>query len=338
MKLATLRDGSRDGQLVVVSRDLNRAVSAHPYAATLQQALDSWSTSAPMLEELYHKLNAGSASNIFKFLPEQAMAPLPRAYQWCDASAFLSHGERMQRAFNLPPIEGVESIPLMYQGASDDFIGPLDPIVADAEHGIDFEGEFGVIVDDVPMGCPAERASGHIKLIVLLNDISLRLLAPREMKTGFGFLQAKPSTAFAAVAITPDELGDAWQSDRVTLRLEAQVNGDWFGSPCAATMHYSFSQLIAHAARTRKLGAGTVIGSGTISNEGIANGFTCISERRAADQLEQKELTPYLRYGDRVRLTALDSEASSPFGSIEQTVVARAALNNLERQPLVQAE
>ncbi|MFJ4348704.1 fumarylacetoacetate hydrolase family protein [Pseudomonas sp. NPDC089401] len=323
MKLATLGDGSRDGCLLVVSRDLALAVSASPHAATLREAIEGWDQVAPALADLYRRLNLRQAEGAFAFDPSQAMAPLPRAFQWCDGSAFLQHGQRMQQAFGLPPIADVDKIPLMYQGAGDDFRGAHAPIqVADAGYGIDFEGEFAVVLDDVPMGCSAAQAGSHIKLIVQLNDVSLRAMAPREMATGFGFIHAKPSTSFAPVAITPDELGAGWQDGRVALRLHTQLNGQWFGHPDAGQMHFSFPQLIAHAALTRRLGAGTIIGSGTVSSAREEDGFSCISERRAVDKLQGRALTDYLQFGDVVRMRAVDEQGAAPFGVIEQTVTA----------------
>lgn len=323
MKLATLRDGSRDGFLVVVSRDLTLAVSARPHAATLRQAIEDWDQAAPALADLYQLLNHRQADGAFAFDPGQAMAPLPRAFQWCDGSAFLQHGQRMQQAFGLPPIADVDKIPLMYQGAGDDFLGAHEPIVVtDTAYGVDFEGEFAVVLDDVPMGCSAVEAQAHIKLIVQLNDVSLRTMAPREMATGFGFIHAKPSTSFAPVAITPNELGSHWQDGRVKLRLHTQLNGQWFGHPSAGQMHFSFPQLIAHAALTRRLRAGAIIGSGTVSSVNEEDGFSCISERRAIEKLRGRALTDYLRFGDRVRMSAIDEQGTAPFGAIEQTVTA----------------
>ncbi|HEN8736038.1 fumarylacetoacetate hydrolase family protein [Pseudomonas sp. A2] len=323
MKLATLRDGSRDGHLVLVSRDLALAVSARPHAATLAEAIEAWDQVAPALADLHQRLELRQAASAFAFDPAQVMAPLPRTFQWCDGSAFLQHGQRMQQAFGLPPIADVDRIPLMYQGAGDDFLGAREAIqVADPVYGIDFEGEFAVVVDDVPMGCTAAEAERHIKLIVQLNDVSLRSMAPREMSTGFGFIHAKPSTSFAPVAITPDELGEGWQGGRVRLRLQTELNGEWFGHPCAGQMHFSFPQLIAHAALTRRLGAGTIIGSGTVSSANEADGFSCISERRAVDKIRGRELTEYLQFGDVVRMRALDEQGAAPFGSIEQVVTA----------------
>lgn len=323
MKLATLKNGSRDGQLVVVSGDLSRALDASSVAQTLQQAIENWDSVEPRLNALANQLNAGQASDAFAFDPAQAMAPLPRAYQWCDGSAFLSHGALMQKAFNLEPIDGVEHTPLMYQGAGDDFLGSRDDIVLPSEQlGIDFEGEFVVLVDDVPMGCSPEQAMQHIKLILQINDVSLRALAPREMRTGFGFLQAKPSSSFAPLAITPDELGDAWRDGRVHLPLQVHWNGQWFGHPHGGQMNFGFGQLIAHAALTRKLGAGTLIGSGTVSNTDRSAGSACIAERRAIEMIEHGAAqTGFMRFGDRVQMDVLGSDGQSLFGAIDQRVV-----------------
>jgi fumarylacetoacetate (FAA) hydrolase len=251
------------------------------------------------------------------------MAPLPRCFQWCDASAFLNHGRLMERAFNTPPIPDFETIPVMYQGASDDFLGPHDPVpLPDESLGIDFEGEFGVIVGPVAMGATPTQALGAVRLLVQLNDWSLRALGPREMKSGFGFLQAKPSTSFAPVAITPDELGQAWQDGRVHLDLEVQWNAQPFGHPSGSEMSFSFGELIAHAARTRRLGAGTIVGSGTVSNAAREAGSACIAERRVIEIIDHGEpRTSFMRFGDRVRMRARTSAGESPFGTIEQEVV-----------------
>jgi fumarylacetoacetate (FAA) hydrolase len=253
MKLATLKDKTRDDRLIVVSRDLRRAVSAHAIATTMQAALDDWANVAPQLQSLAESLSAGTATNAFAFDAKAVAAPLPRAYQWCDGSAFLHHGRLMEKAFNTPPMPDFETIPLMYQGGTDDFLGARDeaPFPSE-EYGIDFEGEYGVIVDDVPMGVTSEAAASHIKLAVLINDWSLRGYGPREMKTGFGFFQAKPATGFAPVAVTPDELGAAWREGRVHLPLRIEWNGAWFGHPNGSEMNFSFGELIAHAAQTRR--------------------------------------------------------------------------------------
>lgn len=323
MKLATLKNGSRDGQLVVVSRDMARALDARSVAPTLQQAIENWAEAEPRLQALARELENHDCREAFAFDPAQAMAPLPRAYQWCDGSAFLSHGALMQKAFNLDPIEGADRTPLMYQGAGDDFIGAHDDIELPSEsQGIDFEGEFVVLVDDVPMGCSAENALQHIKLILQINDVSLRALAPREMRTGFGFLQAKPSSSFAPLAITPDELGEAWRDGRVNLPLQVQWNGALFGQPHGAQMNFHFGQLIAHAALTRRLRAGTLIGSGTVSNAERNVGSACIAERRAIEMIEHgAPVTGFMRFGDRVRMDVTGSDGQSLFGAIDQRVV-----------------
>jgi fumarylacetoacetate (FAA) hydrolase len=323
MKLATLNDGTRDGRLLVVSRDLQHAVDASGIVATMQAALDSWGNVQSDLENLYRSLNLGEVAGSFELAVEQLMAPLPRAWQWLDGSCFLSHGELMQKAFNLEPIENIERIPLIYQGAGDDFLGPRAEIPLPSEaHGIDFEGEFAVLLDDVPMGCPAEQALKHIRLVLQLNDVSLRALAPREMKTGFGFLQAKPTTSFAPVAVTPDELGDAWVNGRIHLPLKVEWNGEWFGHPHGGAMHFGFHQLIAHAALTRKLSAGTLIGSGTVSNADRSVGSACISERRAIETIaEGAPRTGFMHFGDRIRMEVRGPNDDVLFGAIDQRVV-----------------
>ncbi|CDF83731.1 fumarylacetoacetate hydrolase [Pseudomonas knackmussii B13] len=323
MKLATLNDGSRDGCLLVVSRDLQRAVDASGIAATLQAALDHWNAVEADLQRLYQRLNANDVGGAFDLDPARLAAPLPRAWQWLDGSCFLSHGELMQKAFNLEPIDGADSIPLMYQGASDDFLGPRADIPLPSEaHGIDFEGEFAVLVDAVPMGCTADQALRHVRLVLQLNDVSLRALAPREMKTGFGFLQAKPSSSFAPVAVTPDELGGAWREGRVHLPLSVEWNGEWFGHPHGGAMHFGFHQLIAHAAMTRRLSAGTLIGSGTVSNADRSVGSACIAERRAIETIAHgAPRTGFMRFGDRVRMEAKGEDGEPLFGAIDQRVV-----------------
>lgn len=323
MKLATVKNNTRDGRLVVVSRDMPRALDASAVSPTLQHALENWSVVEPRLQALARQLEEGDFRQTIAFDPAQAMAPLPRAYQWCDGSAFLSHGALMQKAFNLDPIEGADHTPLMYQGAGDDFIGPRDDIELPSEsQGIDFEGEFVVLVDDVPMGCPAEDALAHIKLILQINDVSLRALAPREMRTGFGFLQAKPSSSFAPLAITPDELGEAWHEGRVHLQLQVEWNGERFGQPHGGQMNFHFGELIAHAALTRRLRAGTLIGSGTVSNAERSAGSACIAERRAIEMIEQGGAqTGFMRFGDRVRMDVIGSDGRSLFGAIDQRVV-----------------
>lgn len=323
MKVATLKDGTRDGRLLVVSTDLRRAAPV-PGVASLLAALERWGESAPALEALYEALNAGRAREAFDLDPSLLAAPLPRAPQWLDASAFHSHGDLMDKVFGLPPIEGKREIPLMYQGASDDFLGPRDemPLPSEAD-GIDFEAEVGVIVDFVPMATPASQTLSRTKLLVLLNDASLRVLAGREIKTGFGFLQSKPATSFAPVAVTPDELGDAWRVGRVHLPVRVAWNGREFGHPDAGKMGFGFHELIAHAARTRNLHPGTIIGSGTISNDEYRTvGSACIAERRGIETVDQgKAATPYMKFGDTVRIEMLDGQEHTIFGAIEQRMV-----------------
>jgi len=323
MKLATYRDGTPDGRLLVVSRDLRRAADAGTIAPNLLMALERWNSAAPDLQRLSDMLNEGAAANSFAFEPHRCMAPLPRTFQWCDASAFLNHGRLMERAFNTPPIPDFDTIPVMYQGASDDFLGPHDDVpLPDEALGIDFEGEFGVVVDRVPMGATPAQALSAVRLVVQLNDWSLRALGPREMKSGFGFLQAKPSTSFAPVAVTPDELGDTWRDGRVHLDLEVEWNGAPFGHPNGREMNFGFGELVAHAARTRRLGAGTIVGSGTVSNADRAVGSACIAERRVVEIIDHGEpRTGFMRFGDRVRMCARDGKGDTPFGGVEQRVV-----------------
>jgi fumarylacetoacetate (FAA) hydrolase len=334
MKLATLKSGSRDGRLHLVSRDLTRCVAARD-ATTLQQALDAWAETAPMLEEEARRLESGEWLGVEDFAAEECAAPLPRAYQWADGSAYVNHVElvRKARGAEMPPSFWTD--PLMYQGGSDSLLGPREPIrMADEAWGIDFEAEVAVITDDVPMGVGASDARGHIKLIMLVNDVSLRNLIPGELAKGFGFFQSKPSSAFSPVAVTPDELGAAWNGGRVHLPLVTHLNGQPFGRPNAGIdMTFDFGQLIAHAARTRPLSAGTIIGSGTVSNKGadggpgrpIAEGgagYACIAEQRTVETLVTgSPKTPFLRFGDRVRIEMLDADGNSLFGAIEQDVV-----------------
>lgn len=320
MKFATLRDGS----LLIVSRDQNHALNATHVAASLLDALQRWDAVEQPLAELYAALNAGSATGAQPFDPAACGAPLPRSPQWLDGSAFLNHGRLMEEAFNSPPIPLFDSVPVMYQGASDDFLGPHDdvPLPTEAD-GIDFEGEFGVVTGPVPMGVSPEAALGCVRLVVQINDWSLRALGPHEMKTGFGFLQAKPSTAFAPVAVTPDELGDAWRDGRVQMRLQVQWNGERFGEPHGGEMNFHFGQLVAHAARTRRLTAGSIVGSGTVSNVSRSAGSACIAERRVIEKIDQGEIrTGFMKFGDRVRMQALFEDGRpGPFGVIDQRVV-----------------
>lgn len=324
MKLATLRNGQRDGRLVVVSADARRCIDASPVAPTLLDALERWSVVEPALHDLARTVNAPAAPGTMPFDARQCLAPLPRTWQWLDGSAFLNHGHLMERAFKVPPVADFDTIPLMYQGAADDFLGPHDDVALPSEADqIDFEGEFGVVLSETPLGVTAEEALQHVRLIVLINDWSLRAFGPREAKSGFGFVQAKPSTAFAPIAVTPDELGAAWTGGRVHLRLQTQRNGEWFGHPHGGAMHFDFGQLIAHAARTRRLSAGTLIGSGTVSNADVTVGSSCIAERRMVEALaDGAPHTPFLRFGERVRMVALDGQGQpAPFGVIDQMVV-----------------
>jgi fumarylacetoacetate (FAA) hydrolase len=324
MKLATLKNDGGDGRLVVVSRDLTLAVPADGVATSLLEALQRWDEAAPALRELSERLNCGAVPQAFAFDARQCAAPLPRSPQWLDASAFLNHGHLMEQAFNTPPIPDFDTVPLMYQGASDDFLGPHDdvPLPSEAD-GIDFEGEFGVVCGPVPMAATPAQALACVRLVVQINDWSLRTFGPREMKVGFGFLQAKPSTSFAPVAVTPDELGDAWRDSRVHMPLQVRWNDERFGEPHGGEMNFDFGQLIGHAARTRRLSAGTIVGSGTVSNVSRAAGSACIAERRVIEKIDQGEIrTGFMKFNDRVSMQArFDDGRAGPFGVIEQRVV-----------------
>jgi fumarylacetoacetate (FAA) hydrolase len=323
MKLATLKDGSRDGRLVVVSRDLRRAAPAQPLAATLLEALERWSELEAPLRQRFQALQDGALDGAFEFDPAQAAAPLPRSYQWLDGSVFANHGHLMEQAFDTGVKNSYDRYPLVYQGASDDFIGPSDDVVLPGESdNMDFEGEVAVIVDEVPMGTSGEDAASHIKLLMLVNDVSLRAFAGREMKTGFGWVQAKPSTAFSPVAVTPDELGEAWSGGRVRLPLRLQRNGEWFGHPDGGEMTFTYHDLIRHVAYSRRLRAGTIIGSGTFSNASRDAGSACIAERRAIELIDRGAAsTPFMRFGERVRIEMLDAQGRSIFGAIDQRYV-----------------
>jgi fumarylacetoacetate (FAA) hydrolase len=321
VKLATLRTAQPDGRLLVVASDLATAAPATGIAATLQEALDRWDEVRPALAALSERVDAGRAEEALPFRPEAMAAPLPRAWQWLDASAFPSHGELMQKAFDLPAIP--TDPPLMYQGMSHAFLGPHDdvPLPSEAD-GIDFEGEFGIVTAEVPMGISAADALGRIRLVVQINDWSLRAIAPIEMKTGFGWIQAKPACSMAPVAITPDELSGAWHDGRVGARLKVALNGERFGDVPTGEMQFGFGELVAHAARTRRLCAGTIIGSGTVSSrDHERTGSCCVAERRAIEMIEAgTPRTRFLRFGDRVRMEARVGDAA-PFGSIDQQVV-----------------
>jgi fumarylacetoacetate (FAA) hydrolase len=323
MKLATLKDGSRDGQLVVVSRDLSQAHYATGIANSLQQVLDDWAFMAPQLEDLSVALNQGRARHAFAFDPAQCMAPLPRAFQWADGSAYLNHVELVRKARHATVPESFYTDPLMYQGGSDDFIGPRDPIVVpDEAYGIDFESEIAVITGDVAMQVSPEEALESVRLVMLVNDVSLRHLIPDELAKGFGFLQGKPATAFSPVAVTVDELGDAWQGGRLNGVLQSAWNGRRVGL-CEAgpEMTFHFGQLIAHLAKTRRVRAGSVIGSGTVSNKDWAKGYSCIAEKRCIETIENgKPSTDFMRFGDTIRIEMKGRDGQSIFGAIDQTV------------------
>ena len=325
MKLATYRDGSRDGHLVVVSRDLSSAHYASAIATRLQQVLDDWNFLSPQLEDLYQTLNQGKARHAFNFEPAKCMAPLPRACQWADGSAFINHVELVRKARHAEVPESFYTDPLMYQGGSDDFLGPCDDIVcASEDFGIDFEAEVAVITGDVAMGTAPDAALESIRLLMLANDVSLRNLIPAELAKGFGFLQSKPATAFSPVAVTPDEIGGAWQGGRVHLNLESVWNGRRVGL-CSAgpEMTFHFGQLIAHLCKTRNVRAGSIIGSGTVSNRDWGRGYSCIAEKRAIETIEGgAPKTAFMRYGDTIRIEMKGADGMSVFGAIEQRVAA----------------
>jgi fumarylacetoacetate (FAA) hydrolase len=325
MKLASLA-GGRDGRLAVVSRDLSRAMPAQGVANTLQAALDDWPRKKPALEALARELESGRAQGI-PFDPATALSPLPRAYHWVDGSAYVNHVELVRKARGASMPESFWTDPLVYQGGSDDFLPPqADAPFGSEDWGIDLEGEVAVVTDDVPMGISPAAARDRIQLLMLVNDWSLRNLIPGELAKGFGFYQSKPATAFSPVAVTPDELGDAWRDARVHLPLIVHLNGEPFGRPDAGMdMTFDFGQLISHAARTRRLGAGSIVGSGTVSNRDRSAGSTCLAERRMLETLEHgKPMTPFLSFGDRVRIEMHDASGRSIFGAIDQRV-ARAS-------------
>ena len=338
MKLATLKSLRRDGTLVVVNRDLTQCQPVPDIAATLQAALDDWDHCAPQLHEVYTALNNGAARHAQPFDEKACHAPLPRAYQWADGSAYLNHVELVRKARNAEMPQSFWSDPLMYQGGSDSFVGPRDPIHARSEDwGIDLEAEVAVITGDVKMGATPDECAQAIRLVMLVNDVSLRNLIPAELAKGFGFFQSKPASAFSPVAITPDELGDAWRDCKLHLPLEVQINGKPFGRPNAgADMAFNFAELIAHVAKTREAEAGSIIGSGTVSNKqgslhgsSIENGgvgYCCLAEVRMYEAIETgKPQTPFLKFGDTVRIEMRDADGASIFGAIEQTVTPHPA-------------
>lgn len=333
MKLATLNTG-RDGTLILVSRDLARAAPATDITSTLQQAIENWATVAPKLEERYAALNAGTAKDTFALDMSALHSPLPRTYHWADGSAYLNHVKLVRQARNAEMPETFWTDPLMYQGGGDCFLAPTEDIEAvSEEHGIDFEGEIAVITDDVPMAVSPEQAASHIKLVMLVNDVSLRGLIPGELAKGFGFFQAKPASSFSPICVTPDELGDAWKDGRLHRPLTVHLNGEKFGEPDAGPdMIFGFPELIAHAAKTRYLGAGAVIGSGTVSNPDANGGpgrpigdggvgYSCLAELRMVETiLHGAANTPFMRFGDRVRIEMFDADGQSIFGAIDQKV------------------
>ncbi len=331
MKLATYKDGSRDGQLVVVSRDLSMAHHATGIADRMQQLLDDWGFMAPQLEDLYTTLNHGKARHAFAFEPVRCMAPLPRAYQWADGSAYINHVELVRAARQSEVPQSFYTDPLMYQGGSDDFLGPCDPIVCPNEDfGIDFEAELAVVTGDVSMSASPEQALEGVRLLMLANDVSLRQLVPGELAKGFGFFQSKPATAFSPVAVTPDELGEAWAGGRVHLTMQATWNGRKVGM-CEAgpEMTFHFGQLVAHICKTRNVRAGSIIGSGTVSNQGVEvngrmewpKGYSCIAEKRAIETIQDgAPSTAYMRYGDTIRIEMKGRDGQSVFGAIDQVV------------------
>jgi fumarylacetoacetate (FAA) hydrolase len=323
MKLGSLKEGGRDGTLIVVSRDLTHAVKATGIAATMQAALDDWSNVAPRLNALSDDLNAGKATAAFALDMKAVAAPLPRAYEFVDGSAYLPHVERVRRARGAEVPESFYVDPLMYQATSAGFLGPRDPVIVPSEdYGIDLEAEVVVVTDDVPMAVTPEQAAEHIQLVGLVNDVSLRHLIPNELAKGFGFLQSKPRSALSPVFVTPDELGDAWQDEKLHLPMRTWLNGKWFGeAECGVDMQFSFAQLVAHAAKTRPLTAGSIVGSGTIANEDTSKGASCLAEQRTVETLANgKASTPFLKYGDTLRIEITDAHGASIFGAIEQVI------------------
>ncbi|MEH6609166.1 MAG: fumarylacetoacetate hydrolase family protein [Halioglobus sp.] len=323
MKLASLKSG-RDGQLVVVSRDLSKAVAVADIASTMQQALDNWPIASQALIERYDELNQGQLNDAFKFEPSACDAPIPRAYHWADGSAYVTHVELVRKARGAELPESFWTDPLIYMGASDAFIGAMDDIAVESEEwGIDFEAEIIVITDDVPAGVTPEQAAEHIQLVGLVNDVSLRNLIPAELGKQFGFYQSKPWTSFTPVVVTPDELGDAWDGRKLHLPLRATLNGTLVGAPNAGVdMTFDFPTLIAHCAKSRSLMTGTVIGSGTVANKGSADGSCCLAEVRCLEIIaDGKAATPFMSFGDRIEIEMLNSQGEAIFGKIDQTVV-----------------
>jgi len=323
MKLASLKNG-RDGKLILVNKNLSQACDVSDIVPTLQAALDQWEIYEPQLQQAAKSLEEGSCTNSFSFSETQCASPLPRAYQWADGSAYVNHVELVRKARGAEMPETFWTDPLMYQGGSDSFIGPRDAIEMESEEwGIDFEAEVAVVTGDVPMGVPAEEAGQYIKLIMIMNDVSLRNLIPGELAKGFGFFQSKPSSAFSPVAVTPDELGDKWDGGKIHLPMMVHLNNNKFGAPDAGTdMIFDFPALISHAAKSRPLAAGAIIGSGTISNVDRSKGSCCLAEVRMIEMIDSGAVsTPFMKFGDTVRIEMLDEQNNSIFGTIEQKVV-----------------
>ncbi len=324
MKLGTLRNPSkRDGDLVIVSRDNRRAVRASHITPSLREAVEHWSLHRPLLEQLFNELEAGRRTDAFEVDEAEFHSPMPRAFQWADGSAFLHHVRLVRMARKAPIPADLTTLPLMYQGGSDDFLPPRDGIPQiEFDHGTDFEGEVAVVTDFVPMGSTPEAALDKILLLMIVNDVSLRGLIPAELAQGFGFLQSKPSSAFAPFALTLDELGDAWKGGRLNLPLQVEYNFERFGDANAGEMHFHFGQLIAHAARTRNLTAGTIIGSGTVSNEDAARGSSCLAENRMIETIDSgSATTPFMKVGDQIKIEMRDQRGHNLFGTINQKVV-----------------
>lgn len=323
MKLASLKSDRRDGALAVVDRKLTKCVRVPQIAGTLQQAIETWATTAPKLKAVYDDLDAGTAAGAEAFTAERAESPLPRAYQFLDGSVYLSHMRKARKARGAEMPPNFETEPLMYQAVSDGFVGPADDMQFPTDElGIDMEAEVAVVLDDVPMGTAPADARKHVKLVMLLNDFTLRTLTKTELPKGFGFLQAKPTSSFSPVAVTVDELPE-WDGDKLNLPLISSVNGKRIGAPHAGKdMYFTYPQLIAHAARTRKLGAGTILGAGTVANKDESAGSSCIAELRANEEMEHGNAsTPFLKFGDRVRVEMLDDRGETIFGAIEQRVM-----------------
>lgn len=319
MKLATLNNGSRDGRLLIVSRDLKQAVYASPVVDTMQEAIENWAQVEEPLRNRYNHLNSGELSGAFEFDPKKVMAPLPRSHQFVDASAFLNHGNIMEQAYNLD-VKKDKGIPILVQRQSDDFRGPrADFELPTEDDQCDFEGEYAVVTDDLPMGLDARASEKHIKLIMIINDVSMRKHLFRELGMGFGFINAKPATVFSPVAVTPDELGNAWRDGRVHLDMQVSRNGEWFGNPNGGQMDFSFGEILSHLSYNRNLRAGTIVGSGTVSNKNWKDvGSACLAERRALDIIEYGDVkTEFMKFGERLTFDVCDADGQSVFGQID---------------------